>query len=73
MVATYSITHERKELVTFAGPYLLSQQGVMVRASDRDDYRTLSDLWETLKAREAALLELVGTAMGKEPQYDTEW
>ncbi|MBC6448694.1 DUF262 domain-containing protein [Actinokineospora xionganensis] len=31
------------------------------------------DFWETLKAREAALLELVGMAMGKEAQYDTDW
>ncbi|SDJ13708.1 amino acid ABC transporter substrate-binding protein, PAAT family [Actinokineospora alba] len=44
VVATYSITDDRKELVGFAGPYLLSQQGVMVRTDDKDKYRTLSDL-----------------------------
>ncbi|GAB3167252.1 glutamate ABC transporter substrate-binding protein [Myceligenerans halotolerans] len=31
VIASYSITDDRKELVTFAGPYASTQQGVMVR------------------------------------------
>ncbi|RPF21574.1 transporter substrate-binding domain-containing protein [Myceligenerans xiligouense] len=31
VIASYSITDKRKELVTFAGPYAYTQQGVMVR------------------------------------------
>ena len=34
VIATYSITSQRDELVDFAGPYLETRQGVMVRAGD---------------------------------------
>ncbi|HVK26281.1 MAG TPA: transporter substrate-binding domain-containing protein [Actinokineospora sp.] len=44
VVATYSITDARREQVGFAGPYMLSQQGVMVRAAEKEKYRTLADL-----------------------------
>ena len=35
VVATYSITDERKQLVGFVGPYFLARQDIMVRADDR--------------------------------------
>lgn len=35
VIATYSITDERKKAVSFAGPYLETQQGVMVRDSSK--------------------------------------
>ncbi|MGH3930981.1 MAG: transporter substrate-binding domain-containing protein [Pseudonocardiaceae bacterium] len=34
VVANFSITDERRESIGFAGPYLLTHQGVMVRAGD---------------------------------------
>jgi glutamate transport system substrate-binding protein len=34
IVASYSITPERKEAVSFAGPYLLAHQDVLIRAND---------------------------------------
>ncbi|KAF4405207.1 MULTISPECIES: glutamate ABC transporter substrate-binding protein [Streptomyces] len=34
IAATYSITDERKEKVSFAGPYLLAHQDLLVRADD---------------------------------------
>jgi len=40
--ATYSITDERKELISFAGPYYISQYGIMVKADS--DIQTLDDL-----------------------------
>jgi glutamate transport system substrate-binding protein len=44
VVATYSITDTRKKEVSFAGPYMLGYQGVMIRAADRDRYARLADL-----------------------------
>ncbi|MEU5258278.1 transporter substrate-binding domain-containing protein [Amycolatopsis sp. NPDC021455] len=45
VVATYSITDKRREKgIDFAGPYMLTQQGVMVRAEDKGAYRTVADL-----------------------------
>lgn len=44
VIATYSITDKRLEKVDFAGPYMLSQQGVMVRNEDEDAYRNIADL-----------------------------
>ena len=35
VVATYSITDERKQSVDFVGPYLLARQDIMVRETDR--------------------------------------
>ncbi|MGH3917380.1 MAG: transporter substrate-binding domain-containing protein [Pseudonocardiaceae bacterium] len=34
VVATFSITDERRESIGFAGPYMLTHQGVMVRTGD---------------------------------------
>src|SRR5690625_5067810 len=34
VVATYSITQLRKTVVTFAGPYYVAQQDILVRAGD---------------------------------------
>lgn len=34
VIATYSITDERKQEVTFAGPYFVAHQGLLVRKSD---------------------------------------
>lgn len=36
IVATYSITDKRKEKITFAGPYLLTGQSLLVRADNTD-------------------------------------
>ncbi len=36
IVATYSITDARKKKVSFAGPYLITGQGLLVRADDND-------------------------------------
>ena len=34
--ATYSITEERKKLISFAGPYYVSQQAILVKAGNSD-------------------------------------
>lgn len=34
--ATYSITDERKKLISFAGPYYTTQQGILVKAGNTD-------------------------------------
>jgi glutamate transport system substrate-binding protein len=36
VVATYSITDERKQLVDFAGPYYVAQQDILVQAENED-------------------------------------
>ena len=41
--ATYSITDKRKEQVDFAGPYYVSQQGILVKA-DNTDINSVDDL-----------------------------
>ena len=41
--ATYTITDERKELVSFAGPYYYTQQAILVLA-DNDDIKSVDDL-----------------------------
>ncbi|HEY0639398.1 MAG TPA: transporter substrate-binding domain-containing protein [Pseudonocardiaceae bacterium] len=43
VVDVYSITDRRREKVGFAGPYLITEQGVLVRAGDTR-IRTLADL-----------------------------
>ncbi|MFI6207402.1 transporter substrate-binding domain-containing protein [Streptomyces sp. NPDC051041] len=43
VIATFSITDERMELVDFVGPYAVTYQGFMV-AEDSDDIRTVEDL-----------------------------
>ncbi|MFT4044242.1 MAG: glutamate ABC transporter substrate-binding protein [Gordonia sp. (in: high G+C Gram-positive bacteria)] len=43
IAATYSITPERAQKISFAGPYLITYQGLMVR-SDDTSIQTLSDL-----------------------------
>lgn len=44
VVATYSITDERRKKVDFAGPYMVGHQGVMVRSEDKDEYLKAADL-----------------------------
>jgi glutamate transport system substrate-binding protein len=44
VVSSYSITDERRKKVGFAGPYMLGQQGVMVRKADLDKYHRVDDL-----------------------------
>ncbi|MCX5204691.1 transporter substrate-binding domain-containing protein [Streptomyces sp. NBC_00237] len=44
VIATYSITDKRKKLVAFAGPYLNTRQGVLIRASDKKKIRKREDL-----------------------------
>lgn len=41
--ATYSINEKRKEVVSFAGPYFTTQQGILV-AADNQDINGLDDL-----------------------------
>lgn len=41
--ATYSITDERKKLISFAGPYYSTQQSILVLA-DNDDITSVDDL-----------------------------
>ncbi|PSL00984.1 amino acid ABC transporter substrate-binding protein (PAAT family) [Murinocardiopsis flavida] len=36
VLATYSITDERKQVVSFAGPYYVAQQDILVPAEDKD-------------------------------------
>lgn len=36
VIATYSITDKRKEVIDFAGPYLKTRQGLLVRADDTE-------------------------------------
>ncbi|MGQ0773433.1 MAG: transporter substrate-binding domain-containing protein [Pseudonocardiales bacterium] len=43
VVATFSITDERSKKIGFAGPYMITQQGVMVRAGD-DRIQNMDDL-----------------------------
>lgn len=43
VVATYSITDKRKALISFAGPYYVSKQGILVAASNTS-INSLSDL-----------------------------
>lgn len=49
IVASYSITDERKKKVAFAGPYLLAGQDVLVRAEDTD-IRGVADLADQRKS-----------------------
>jgi glutamate transport system substrate-binding protein len=44
IVATYSISDARRKLVGFAGPYMVTQQGIMVRSADAADYHAVGDL-----------------------------
>jgi glutamate transport system substrate-binding protein len=44
IIATYSMSDERRKHVDFVGPYMLSSQGIMVRMSEREKYRNVSDL-----------------------------
>jgi glutamate transport system substrate-binding protein len=44
VIATYSITDQRRKRVGFAGPYALTNQGIMVRAADSGKYRVVNDL-----------------------------
>ncbi|MFN2506702.1 MAG: glutamate ABC transporter substrate-binding protein [Acidimicrobiales bacterium] len=43
VIATYTISDKRKEQVDFAGPYLIDNQDIMVKA-DNDSIRTVADL-----------------------------
>lgn len=45
VIATYTINDERKQLVDFAGPYLIGSQDVMIRANDHA-IKNLEDLSE---------------------------
>lgn len=44
VVASFSITEERQKLVSFAGPYLVTTQEVMIHSKHRDTIRTIEDL-----------------------------
>ncbi|GAA1923497.1 glutamate ABC transporter substrate-binding protein [Streptomyces sodiiphilus] len=45
VVATYSITDQRKEEVSFAGPYFIAQQDLLIRADDEvTDVEQINDL-----------------------------
>lgn len=44
VVATYSITEQRDEVVDFAGPYFTAEQRMLVRAADGASFDTVADL-----------------------------
>ncbi|MFI7077071.1 transporter substrate-binding domain-containing protein [Micromonospora sp. NPDC049903] len=44
VVSSFSITEERKKEVSFAGPYLVTTQEVLVPSRHRDTIRTIEDL-----------------------------
>lgn len=44
VVASYSVTPERKVDVSFAGPYYVAHQDILVRESDADEIRSIHDL-----------------------------
>ncbi|TMQ89916.1 glutamate ABC transporter substrate-binding protein [Actinomadura soli] len=44
VVASYSVTPERKVKVSFAGPYYVAHQDVLIRASDTAEIRSIHDL-----------------------------
>ncbi|MGH3241904.1 MAG: glutamate ABC transporter substrate-binding protein [Spirillospora sp.] len=44
VIATYSITPERKEQVTFGGPYYVTHQDILIRTGDRESIRNVGDL-----------------------------
>ncbi|WP_158578644.1 transporter substrate-binding domain-containing protein [Spongiactinospora rosea] len=46
VIASYSINEPRRDVITFAGPYLIAQQDVMVRADDPDtaDVKNIDDM-----------------------------
>lgn len=44
VVASYSVTPERKVKVAFAGPYYVAHQDILVRASDTGKIRSIHDL-----------------------------
>ncbi|MFG3687714.1 transporter substrate-binding domain-containing protein [Micromonospora sp. NPDC047740] len=46
VVSSFSITEERKKLVSFAGPYFVTTQEVMVPTRLKDRIRTIEDLRE---------------------------
>lgn len=50
--ATYSITPARAELISFAGPYYTSQQGILVMA-DNDDIKGVEDLADRVVAAQS--------------------
>jgi glutamate transport system substrate-binding protein len=44
VVASFSITEERKKLIRFAGPYIVTEQRVMIRRDSPEKIRSISDL-----------------------------
>ncbi|GIH03995.1 hypothetical protein Rhe02_20620 [Rhizocola hellebori] len=44
VIANYVITDSRREQVDFAGPYMMTPQGLLTRASDQANYRDLADV-----------------------------
>ncbi len=77
VVATYSITDERKEVISFAGPYYTSQQAVLVAAGN-DEIGGVDDLANKIVATQsgstgpAILEEYAPEATIQEFETDTE-
>ena len=75
--ATYTITDERKKLVSFAGPYYYTQQAILVLA-DNDDIKSVDDLTDKNVAVQsgsngpAILEEFVPKASQQEFKTDEE-
>ena len=46
VVSSFSMTEEREKLVSFAGPYFVTTQEVMVPTRLKDKIRTIEDLRE---------------------------
>ena len=75
--ATYSITDKRKEVISFAGPYYSTQQGILVKA-DNTDINSVDDLaGKTVAAQSGStgpsiLAEYAPTATVQEFSTDEE-
>ncbi len=77
VVATYSITPERQEVISFAGPYYTSQQAILVNAGN-EDIAGVDDLADKIVATQSGstgpsiLEEYAPDATIQEFETDTE-
>ncbi|MEW9531516.1 glutamate ABC transporter substrate-binding protein [Microbispora sp. NPDC049125] len=68
VVATYSITDERKKKISFAGPYLVTGQDILVRADDT----TITDV-ESLKDKKVCGAQGSSSPKRLADKFGTEW